>query len=81
MGNNQFASLNSIPEEVQTPNGEIAHHNGGHAHFGPPSEISDHCRKITEHENQYKSSIVVYADCHAASRGLFGKFKVLWKFS
>lgn len=35
------------------------------------SEFSDHCRNTTEHENQYKSNLVIHADCHAANRGLF----------
>jgi hypothetical protein len=66
---NNFNSLNSIPEEVHTPNGGIGHHS-------PPSEVSDHCKTLVEHDNQYKSNLIVYADCHAASRGLFGEFCV-----
>jgi hypothetical protein len=63
---NHFASLASIPEEVHTPNGGIGHHS-------PASESSDHCNTLVDHDNQYKSNLIVYADCHAASRGLFGK--------
>ena len=37
----------------------------------PPSEVSEHCNNIVEHEVEYKSNITVYADCHASSRGLF----------
>lgn len=61
----QFASLTSIPEEGHhhQPNGHAAH---------APSEVSDHCNNLVEHEYEYKSQMVVYADCHAASRGLFG---------
>lgn len=65
---NNFTSLGSIPEEGQFPSGR------GAAHNAPPSEVSDHCNNLVEHEYEYKSSIVVYADCHAASRGLFGKY-------
>lgn len=61
----QFASLNSIPEEGHLPNGHASNH---HA----PSEVSDHCKNLVEHEYEYKSQMVIYADCHAASRGLFG---------
>lgn len=35
------------------------------------SNINDHCGTTTEHDNQYKSNLVVYADCHASNRGLF----------
>lgn len=62
-----FTSLGSIPEE-----GNHLPANGG-VHHSPPSEISDHCKNLTEHDSQYKSNIVVYADCHASSRGLFSK--------
>lgn len=62
-----FTSLGSIPEE-----GNHLPANGG-VHHSPPSEISDHCKNLHEHDNQYKSSIVVYADCHASSRGLFSE--------
>lgn len=61
-----FTSLSAIPEEQ--------HHskeNGGMNH-GAPSEISEHCKNLVDHDNEYKSNIVVHADCHAASRGLFG---------
>lgn len=64
---NQFTSLGSIPEENDMPSHVTAHT------ASPPSEVSDHCKNLHEHDNQYKSSIIVYADCHAASRGLFGK--------
>ncbi|CRK99967.1 CLUMA_CG013262, isoform A [Clunio marinus] len=63
---NQFTSLGSIPEEGDGTA------NGGVIHRPPPSETSDHCRNLMEHDNQYKTNVVVYADCHAASRGLFG---------
>lgn len=59
-----LGSLGSIAEESNMhPKGVAAHH-------APPSEVSDHCNNLMEHDNQYKSNIVVYADCHAASRGL-----------
>ena len=62
-----LASLASIPENGHLQlNGVVTHH-------APSSEVSDHCKNLFEHENQYKSNLVVYADCHAASRGLFGK--------
>lgn len=47
------------------------HHKHDHHHNSTPSETSDHCKTLVTHENDYKSSIVVYADCHASSRGLF----------
>jgi hypothetical protein len=61
-----FTSLTSIPEENH-------HHmqNGGMNQHGAPSEISEHCKNLVDHDNEYKSNIVVHADCHAASRGLF----------
>lgn len=72
-----FTSLASIPEDGHLqPNGHLQS-NGVISHHAPPSETSDHCKNLFEHENQYKSNLVVYADCHAASRGLFGK---LFKF-
>lgn len=37
---------------------------------------SDACNTITSsHEEEVKNSLVVYADCHASSRGLLGKKK------
>ncbi|XP_055685215.1 proton channel OtopLc-like isoform X2 [Lutzomyia longipalpis] len=33
--------------------------------------MSEHCAEI-DHEMSFKSNIIVHADCHAASRGLFG---------
>lgn len=65
-GSNHFPSLNSIPEDAETPNGHI----GGH--HAPSESASDQCKHLFEHDDQYKNNIVVYADCHAASRGLFG---------
>lgn len=65
-----FTSLASIPEENQIQSNGHLPMNGAITHA--PSEISDHCKNLFEHENQYKSSLVVYADCHSASRGLFG---------
>lgn len=65
MSSNHFPSLNSIPEDTETPNGHI----GGHA---PSESASDQCKHLFEHDDQYKNNIVVYADCHASSRGLFG---------
>jgi hypothetical protein len=59
-----FTSLAQIPEEGFAPSGSIGNHE--------PSGESEHCKNEFEHENQYKSNIVVYADCHASSRGLFG---------
>lgn len=39
----------------------------------PPSTPSEneHCGTTTEHDLQYKSNSVVYADCNASNRGLF----------
>jgi ABC-type nickel/cobalt efflux system permease component RcnA len=55
-----YPSLSSIKEE-------------NHHHHRPPSETSDHCNTLVSHDNEYKSNLVIYADCHAASRGLFGR--------
>lgn len=64
MDSHHYPSLGSIPEDsIVNPK----------AHRSPPSEVSDHCNNLVEHDNQYKSNIVVYADCHAASRGLLCK--------
>ena len=66
---NNFTSLNSISEEVHTPNGGLGHHS-------PASEVSEHCKTLVDHDTQYKTSLIVYADCHAASRGLFSEFSI-----
>lgn len=44
----------------------------GHAKQPPstPSE-NEHCGTTTEHDLQYKTNSVVYADCNASNRGLF----------
>lgn len=36
-----------------------------------PSDTIEHCGTTTEHDLQYKSNTVVYADCNASNRGLF----------
>lgn len=59
-----FTSLASIPEDghltIQS-NGHL-HSNGhlsnGAVHHAPPSEVSDHCKNLFEHENQFKSNLV-----------------------
>jgi len=61
MESNLYPSLGSIPEEG---------HKQANGHAGPPSE-SDHCKTMHEHDDQYKNNSIVYADCHAVSRGLF----------
>lgn len=63
---NVYPSLGSIPEDGVLPsNGDLKNH-------GTPSEASELCNGI-DHDTQYKSNFFVYADCHASSRGLFGK--------
>ncbi|KAJ6637815.1 Proton channel OtopLc [Pseudolycoriella hygida] len=44
----------------------------GHANspLSTPSE-TEHCGTTTEHDYQYKSNSVVYADCNSSNRGLF----------
>lgn len=65
--NHSFSNLHTIAEEHHRPNGNLVHHR-------PPSVASDHCNNLFDHDSsEYKSTIVVYADCHASSRGLFGK--------
>lgn len=56
-------------------NNQGGHHsdNGNH---GPNADLksisSDHCSvHHNDHDANYKSNLVLYADCHAASRGLF----------
>lgn len=45
-------------------------HNGTNADL--KSVSSDHCSvHHVDHDANYKSNLVLYADCHAASRGLF----------
>lgn len=72
-----FTSLASIPEDGHLQSNGHAHPNNNFqshgTHHAPPSEVSEHCKNEFEHENEYKSKMVLYADCHAASRGLFGK--------
>lgn len=60
-----YPSLHSIPEETHKASNVNEHHR-------PTSSESDHCDHMHEHENHFKSNIIVYADCHAANRGLFG---------
>lgn len=36
-----------------------------------PSAASEHCHGHDHVGTDYKSNIIVYADCHKASRGLF----------
>lgn len=72
MESNMYPSLSSIPEDDNKHiNGGIQQHSRTH---NPEiaSVISDHCGNIVDHDNEYKSNSVIYADCHAANRGLFG---------
>lgn len=71
LGTHIYPSLGSIPEETDKET-DLAG-NDAAVPRAPPSEISEHCKNTAEHENEYKSNIVVHADCHAASRGLFCK--------
>lgn len=63
-----------VTDEAETfPGSGITHdhHNPQKSEEEAMSEFSEHCRNTTEHENQYKSNLVIHADCHAANRGLF----------
>lgn len=63
-----------VTDEAETfPGSGITHdhHNAPKTEEEAMSEFSEHCRNTTEHENQYKSNLVIHADCHAANRGLF----------
>lgn len=42
-----------------------------HHNLTGSSASSDHCKNLTEHDDQYRSSSFIYADCHASNRGLF----------
>lgn len=37
----------------------------------PESVHSTHCDNLVEHEDSYKTSYIITADCHASFRGLF----------
>lgn len=54
---------------------ETHHGQDGHGHdqnADLKSVSSEHCSVHHEqHDANYKSTLVLYADCHAASRGLF----------
>lgn len=50
--------------------GGATDHNAANADL--KSVSSDHCSvHHTDHDANYKSTLVLHADCHAASRGLF----------
>lgn len=68
--NNSF-NLHPIHEEDDhSPNGPVMPHR-------PGSSVSDHHNPLIYHEStDYKSSLVIYADCHSASRGLFGMLNI-----
>ncbi|CAO1338469.1 unnamed protein product [Diamesa serratosioi] len=68
---NMYPSLRTIPEENNKYNNGVIQHNGT---LNPEiaSVISDHCGNTVDHDNEYKTSSVIYADCHSANRGLFG---------
>lgn len=71
MESNMYPSLRSVPED------SIKHMNGVNQHnrtLNPEiaSVISDHCGNTVDHDTEYKTNSVIYADCHAANRGLFG---------
>lgn len=63
-----YSSLETIPESINT--GMMRRRTEG------IQESPDVCVTMrTSHEEQIKSNLVVYADCHASSRGLFGEKK------
>jgi hypothetical protein len=74
-GNSNHASHTALTNLASIK--EENHHgpaNGGlHRANSFRSESSEHCNNLVDHDNEYKSSIVVHADCHASSRGLFGE--------
>lgn len=58
-----FANLHTIAEE-----------NHRDSMYRPASAASDHFTTGIDHDsNEYRSSLIVYADCQSASRGLFGE--------
>lgn len=82
-----WANINHCPEKLSAPgHGHHGHENGALEHDddqhgkhvdnkrnGSIGTVAtdDHCGVTTEHEDNFKSNIVVHADCHASSRGLF----------
>lgn len=71
MESNMYHSLRSIPENNNKQMNGVNQHN---ITLNPEisSVISDHCGNTVDHDNEYKSNSFIYADCHAANRGLFG---------
>lgn len=58
------------PTEHMISNHQNQDHNGHNA--DTRSVSSDHCSvHHSDHDANYKSNLVLYADCHSASRGLF----------
>ena len=51
--------------------GNLARHNSVTPSAHATTADGNHCGITTEHEDNFKSTIVVYADCHASNRGLF----------
>ena len=35
------------------------------------NEIADHFQELSEHDGHFNNNLIVYADCHAANKGLF----------
>lgn len=62
---NIYPSLGVITEE--------GNHKPHHGHSSPSE--SEHCGALLNHDGEYKSHVIVYADCHASSQGLLGRIK------
>ncbi|XP_038105416.1 proton channel OtopLc-like [Culex quinquefasciatus] len=69
-----YANINSCPKKLSAK----GHSGGGHGHGSTKSiagdgdsVCSEHQDNSEDHEVEVKGKMVVYGDCHAASRGLF----------
>lgn len=65
-----WSNINHCPKKLSAKGhtGHQDHHKIGDQ---TPSDTSEHCKEIVDHDTQFNTSGVIYADCHKSNRGLF----------
>lgn len=70
-GRSDMHGVNMEGDGMQAVVGEVVKVDAGKAMSSSSHASDEHCDNTTEHDNQYKSTNVVFADCHASNRGMF----------
>lgn len=65
-----WANISHCPKKLSARghNGHSDHHKIGNQ---TPTDSSEHCKEAGDHDSQFKSTVIIHADCHKSNRGLF----------